>query len=74
MPLSFNQKEEVYDALSDILEAAYRFNDKPHQLFSAIRHVALRYETDPDICKEVIRLMDRASEQVGTAHNVWSDE
>jgi len=43
-------------ALAHILLAAYKFNDKPHQLFSAIRQAAPHAR--PDLQAEIIRLMD----------------
>lgn len=51
------QLTEAQDAIGDILCKAYKFDDKPHQLFSAIRKVALRYADDAER-DEIVRLMD----------------
>lgn len=47
-------------ALKAIFHAAYRFDDKPHQLFSTIRHAAILFEVESYYRDEIIRLMDKA--------------
>jgi hypothetical protein len=44
--------------IEDILARAFRFDDKPHQLFSGIRAMALRHPSDDT--QEIVRLMDEA--------------
>ena len=47
------------DAINDLLSCAYKFDDKPHQLYSCIRKIALQY-TKGSMQEEIVRLMDEA--------------
>lgn len=49
--------------VDEILERAYKFDDKPHRLFSAIRALALRREDDVSVRDEIARLMDAEYER-----------
>src|SRR4051812_43758795 len=57
-----NKTDDARNEIADILFAAYRFDDKPHQLFSAIRRVALKF-ADPAERDEIVRLMDAEHER-----------
>lgn len=53
---------EEYEAVTDILDLlarAYKYDDKPHQLYSYICVLAEKYVKDFDRRKEIIRLMDK---------------
>lgn len=50
-----------YDALTfirELLVRAYKYDDKPHMLYSCIRAMAIRFEDDPKMRDEIVRLMD----------------
>lgn len=56
------RKVEILTAeISDILLRAYHYDDKPHQLFSGLRVLALAHSGD--MTEEIIRLMDAAYEK-----------
>lgn len=56
--------QDLHDAVRSILGAAYKFDDKPHQLFSAIRKAAEEYAQE-DEKAEIIRLMDLMYDRIG---------
>jgi hypothetical protein len=47
------------DALQDILYTAWKFDDKPHQLYLAIARAARMFSKDDDTRDEIVRLMDK---------------
>ena len=51
--------------IDELLACAYKYDDKPHQLFSFIRLLAERYESDPSRRAEIMGLMDYAYEHRG---------
>lgn len=61
-----NSVDPVSD-IQELLVRAYKFDDKPHQLFSFICSLARKYNADePRFRDEVIRLMDIAYRGVST--------
>lgn len=58
-------------ALRDVLYCAYKFDDKPHQLFYAVAKAAAMYESDADQRAEIVRLMEHAGDTIGSARSVW---
>ena len=46
--------------INDLLYCAYKFDEKPHLLFSCIRRIAEEYEYDKPIRESIIRQMDEA--------------
>ena len=49
-------------AIDDLLYCAYKFDDKPHLLFSCVRKFAEQYEPSTEQRTEIVRLMDEAYE------------
>lgn len=47
------------DFIREILVRAYKYDDKPHQLYSCIRALAEKFEEDSETRDEIIRLMDK---------------
>jgi len=45
---------------SDLLYCIYKFDDKPHLLFSKLTAIARKYEKESKIKKECVRLMNGA--------------
>lgn len=55
-------KIEDYSALDfvrEILARAYKYDDKPHQLYSCIIAMALKFEDNIKMRNEIIRLMEK---------------
>lgn len=55
-------KLEDYSAVEfvkEILARAYKYDDKPHQLYSCIRAMALKFEDDSQKRDEIVRLMEK---------------
>lgn len=50
------------NALADILHCAWKYDDKPHQLYRAIAKAALTFAGGPSYRDEIVRLMDKAAE------------
>jgi hypothetical protein len=51
-----------YDALifvRELLSGAYKYDDKPHKLYSCIRAMALRFEDNATVRDEIIRLIEK---------------
>lgn len=48
--------------LREILAAAWKYDDKPHQLFRAVRSAAMAVEENREVRDEIFRLMDDAAE------------
>lgn len=65
-PALLKELEELRTSIKDLLYCAYKFDDKPHQLFSCIKELAKKIPSEST--SEIIRLMDIAYE------NVWSIE
>jgi hypothetical protein len=49
------------EALRDILYTAWKYDDKPHQLYLAVARVAQLFMKDGDTKQEIMRLMDEAA-------------
>lgn len=60
-----SQRDLLLQGVHELLARAWKYDDKPHQLFSQIRVLAEKYDHDPDSRKETIRLMDYAYENKG---------
>jgi hypothetical protein len=58
------ERDEAREAIKELLCRAYKFDEKPHQLFSQIRAMALKFSDEHDRL-ETIRLMDWAYDHVG---------
>lgn len=48
--------------VDDLLYCVGKFDDKPHQLFNALRRLAEKHEADPEDRAECVALMDYAYE------------
>ena len=48
------------DDIDDLLYCAFKYDEKPHMLFSCIRRIAEDHELDKKTRDEIIRLMDEA--------------
>jgi DNA-binding MarR family transcriptional regulator len=62
-------EEEERSARSDVAELlarAWKYDDKPHQLYSHIMAVAGRREQDPEVRAEIQRLMDAQYRRAGS--------
>jgi hypothetical protein len=59
------------DAISDVLEAAYQFDNKPHLLFSTIIRLSRTYGSSPSYHREVECLMTLAYERIASHPEVW---
>lgn len=44
--------------LDELLYRAWKYDDKPHQLYSHIQVLALKYVQDEIVRDEIVRLMD----------------
>lgn len=53
------------DAIGDLLVRAWKYDDKPHQLFSCIRAMAEQYQSDEQMRAEIVRLMEYAYQHAG---------
>lgn len=53
-----NSEPALIAEINDILARAFKFDDKPHQLFSGIRALALNHPSENTA--EIVRLMDEA--------------
>jgi hypothetical protein len=63
MPITHYRLER--EAINDLLACAYKYDDKPHLLFSCIRRIAGQFDEDERHQTEVIRLADYAYEHRG---------
>jgi len=59
-------------AIAEVLDRAYHFDDKPHQLFSALMKLAMQYSTEA-YTEEIMESMNQAYEKIGEAREVWED-
>lgn len=50
------------DELKELLARIYKFDDKPHLLFSFLKTVVEKYEVHPAFKKESLRVMEWAYE------------
>lgn len=57
--------ESTKAAIDELCALAYKYGDKPHQLFSCIRRIVLQFEKNPTMRKEAARLMDLEYENIG---------
>lgn len=64
------QYSSAMDAIGDILYTAWKFDDKPHKLFSCIMRVAQQF-AEPEEYEEIAKLMSRAYDKIGGAREVW---
>lgn len=53
--MAFSNAEEQ---IGELLARAWKYDDKPHLLYSFIQTLARQYEPDPQVQAEIIRLMD----------------
>jgi hypothetical protein len=57
--------ERLREEIAEVLVRAYKFDDKPHQLYSVIRQLALDHPSDDT--PEIVRLMDEVYLRGGEA-------
>jgi len=54
-----SENEIMREAIDELLIRAYKYDDKPHRLYSQIMQMASMFEEDDTIRKEIHRLMDK---------------
>lgn len=52
--------------VAELLHRAWKYDDKPHQLYAHIMAMADRHEPDPEVRAEIRRLMDRQYLRAGS--------
>lgn len=59
------------DELKELLARIYKFDDKPHLLFSFLKNMVEKYEIHPAFKKESLRVMEWAYEN---AHKMMATD